>query len=108
MTKISIPDDDKIEEYRSMIHSRHPVLYDVCGTMDGFKVRIDQAPDEITQSRFYNGWKSNHFVTGIFGFVPDGTIAVAFYNVQDVVTIARSLTGEIYTTNWKRCTTGPV
>jgi len=81
MAKISIPDDDKIEEYRSMIHSRHPVLHDVWGTMDGLKVRIEQAPDEITQSRFYNGWKSDHFVTGVFGFVPDGTIAVAFYNV---------------------------
>ncbi len=49
--------------------------------MDGLKVRIEQAPDGIVQSRFYNGWKSDHFVTGVLGFVPDGTIALAFYNV---------------------------
>ena len=63
-----------------MIHS-HPVPHDVSGTMDGLKVRIEEAPDEIVQSRFYNGWKSDHFVTGVFGFVPNGTIAMAFYNV---------------------------
>lgn len=49
--------------------------------MDGLKVRIEQAPDEIVQSCFYNGWKSDHYMTGVLGFVPDGTIALAFYNV---------------------------
>jgi hypothetical protein len=81
MGRIQLPNAQKLEEYRSMIHSRHPLLDNVWGTMDGIKVRIEVAPDEIVQSRFYNGWKSDHFVTGVLGFAPDGTIALAFYNV---------------------------
>ena len=79
--KIWLPTAEKLEEYRGMVQQRHPVLDSVWGTMDGLKVRIEQAPDEIVQSRFYNGWKSDHFVTSVLGFVPDGTIAIAFYNV---------------------------
>ena len=49
--------------------------------MDGLKVMIGEAPDGIVQSRFYNGWKSAHFVTSALCFAPDGTIAACFYNV---------------------------
>ena len=49
---------------------------------DGWAQGSDRAgPDEIVQSRFYNGWKSDHYATGVLGFVPDGTITIAFYNV---------------------------
>ena len=65
-----------------MIHSHHPLLDNVLGTMGGLKVRIKEALNEIIQSRFYNGWKSDHFMTGVLGFAPDGTIPVGFYNVQ--------------------------
>jgi hypothetical protein len=81
LAKITLPSHDKMEEYRSAIAERHPVLNNVWSTMDGIKVRIEQAPDEVVQSRFYNGWKSDHFVTGVLCFVPDGTIVIAFYNV---------------------------
>ena len=49
--------------------------------MDGLKIKIDAAPDEITQSRFYNGWKHCHFVTAVLCFTPDGTIPACYYNV---------------------------
>jgi hypothetical protein len=45
-----------------------PCPPDVWGTMDGLKVKIDEAPDEITQSHFYNGWKHSQFVTAILCF----------------------------------------
>ena len=50
------------------------------GTMDGLKVRIGSAPDGIVQSHSYNGWKSNHFVTAVLCFAPDGTIHACFNN----------------------------
>ena len=81
LAQIRLPSAEKLEEYRGIIQQQHPVLDNVWGTMDGLKVRIEKAPDEIVQSRFFNGWKSDHYVTGVLGFVPDGTIALAFYNV---------------------------
>ena len=41
--KISMPSMEKLEQYRSMIAERHPVLHDVWGTMDGLKVTIEAA-----------------------------------------------------------------
>lgn len=81
MAKISMPTNEKLEEYRSMIAARHPALNDVWGTMDGLKVLIEDAGDFITQSRFYNGWKCDHYVTSVLCFAPDGTIPAAFFNV---------------------------
>ena len=81
LAKIAIPSHEQIETYRALIERRHPALPDVWGTMDGLKIKIDAAPDEITQSRFYNGWKHCHFVTAVLCFTPDGTIPACYYNV---------------------------
>jgi hypothetical protein len=81
LAKICLPSNNKIFEYQETIHSRHPALLDVWGTMDGLKVRIEASPDGIVQSRFYNGWKSDHYVTAVLCFAPDGTIPACFYNV---------------------------
>jgi hypothetical protein len=81
LAKIAIPSHEKLEEYRELIARRHPALPDVWGTMDGLKIKIDAPPDEITQSRFYNGWKHSHFVTAILCFAPDGSIPACYYNV---------------------------
>jgi len=50
------------------------------GTMDGLKIKIHDAPDDIIQSRFYNGWKHNHFVTAVLCFAPDETMPACYYN----------------------------
>ena len=79
--KITIPSREKLEEYRSIIQARHPALANVWGTMDGLKLRIQASPNHTIQSRFYNGWKCDHFITSVLCFAPDGTIPAAFYNV---------------------------
>jgi hypothetical protein len=81
MAKIAMPTRAKLEEYRSMIAARHPTLRNVWGTKDGLKVRIESEADFFVQSMFYNGWKSDHFVSAVLCFAPDGTIPVAFFNV---------------------------
>lgn len=53
--------------------------------MDGLKVRIEQPADSLVQSRFYNGWKCDHFVTAVLCFSPDGTIPAAFFNVPGCI-----------------------
>ena len=81
LAKIRMPSLDELEEYRQAIHNRHPALHNVWGTMDGLKCSIEQAPDDIAQSRYYNGWKSGHFVTAVICSVPDGTIPAIFFNI---------------------------
>ena len=49
--------------------------------MDNLKIKIAEAPDDIMQSRFNYGWKSNHFVTSVLCFTPDGSIPACFDNL---------------------------
>ena len=53
--------------------------------MDGLKIRIESAPDGIVQSPLYNGWKSDHYITAVLCFAPDGTIPECFYNVPGCI-----------------------
>ena len=55
LSKISLLSEEKLEKYRLIIAAHHPTLDDVWGTMDGFMCLIEKAPNEIIQSRFYNG-----------------------------------------------------
>jgi len=84
LTRISMPSPDKLEEYRDMIHQRHPALNNVWDTMDELNCLIEQSPNEIMPYWFYNDWKSSHYVTAVVCFVPDGTIPVAFFNVLSI------------------------
>jgi len=66
--------------------------------MDGLKCHIEKAPGKIVQSRFFNGWKSEHYVSAVLVFVPEGTIPTVFFNVSGCChdsTIADW--GEVYT-----------
>jgi hypothetical protein len=49
-----MPSSKKLEEYWSLIEYRHVAFHDVWGTIDGLKVRIEEAMDEIIHSH-YNG-----------------------------------------------------
>ena len=79
--KIALPSPEKIEQYKTIIQSRYPLLEDVWTAMDGLKTPIQQSGSSRKQSYFYNGWKHNHFVTSVFCFCPDGTIPIAHMNL---------------------------
>ena len=34
---------------------------------------------------YYNGWTSDHYVSNVFCFCPDGTIPIAYFNVPGSV-----------------------
>lgn len=78
---VAVPSAEKIEEYKAAINQQYPVLNDVWATMDGLKLRIQQASSTDQQALFYNGWKHDHFVTAVMCFCPDGTIPLTFFNV---------------------------
>ena len=73
---VSIPTEEQVWAYVDAIGRRHPPLLPECvmGAMDGLKLYVEASCDEDTQSRFYNGWTHDHYVTNVFYFVPDGTI----------------------------------
>ena len=55
------------------------------------------SPNVSIQSRFYNGWTHDHYVTNLLGFTPAGTISVACMNVPGSIhdsTVAEW--GEVY------------
>ena len=78
---VVVPSAEKIEEYKAAIKQQYPVLENVWATMDGLKLRIQQAGTTDQQAKFYNGWKHDHFVTAVMCFCPDGTIPMTFFNV---------------------------
>lgn len=81
LARLRIPSPEKIREYCRAYALRHPDLGDVWCTMDGLKLRLQQSGNCNIQNSFYNGWTSDHYVSGVFCFCPDGTIPIACYNV---------------------------
>ena len=81
IAKISMPSHKQLETCGALIERHHPALSDVWGTINSLKIKIDEPPDEITQSWFYNGWMHCHFMTAVLCFAFDGTIPVCYYNV---------------------------
>lgn len=96
--RIGIPSQENIDLFSAAIRRRHPLLCDVWCTADGLKLTIDQAPTFISQSRYYNGWKCDHFITSVIVFCPDGTIPITYYAAPGVLHDSEIATlGSIYT-----------
>jgi len=78
---ISIPTNEKIEQYKQAIKDKHPNLDGVWCAMDGLKLMLDRAGDRTEENMFYNGWTHDHYVSNVICFCPDGTIPITCYNV---------------------------
>ena len=66
--------------------------------MDGLKVALQAAGDEVVQNFYYNGWKCDHFILNVFVFSPVGKICAAFYNAPGTMhdsTMAQLGSGKI-------------
>jgi len=51
--------------------------------MDDLKLMLEQSGDALIQERFYNGWTHDHYVSSVLCFCPDGTIPIAYINIQE-------------------------
>ncbi len=69
------------------IESKHPALKEmkVWCSMDGLKLDIERPLDETIQSRYYNGWTHDHYVTNVFVFTPDGTFPMTYFNIPGCI-----------------------
>ena len=65
-SEVCMPDAAEIALFKGAITAKHSLLVDCYCIVDGLKVYLQQAGDSIIQSRFYNGWKHDHYVTNIF------------------------------------------
>ena len=53
--------------------------------MDRLKLLLQQSGDIYLQARFYNRWTRDHYVSSVFVFCPNGTIAICAYNLPGIV-----------------------
>ena len=79
-SEVSMPDAAKIALFKEAITAKHSLFVDCCCMVDGLKLYLQQVGDSIIQSRFYNGWKHDHYVTNIFAFAPNGSIITCTLN----------------------------
>ena len=79
-SEVRMPDAAEIALFKEAITAKHSLLVDCYCMVDGLKLYLQQAGDSVIQSRFYNGWKHNHFVTDLFAFAPNGSIIACTLN----------------------------
>ena len=79
-SEVRMPDAAEIAMFKEAIAAKHSLWVDCYCMVDGLKLYIQQSGDSVIQSRFYNGWKHDHFVTNIFAFAPNGSIIACTLN----------------------------
>ena len=73
---VELPSQEKIKMYCEAIRAKYTVVLAglVWGTMDGFKLNIQESGKVYEQNQYYNGWTHGHYVNSLFVFGPDGKI----------------------------------
>ena len=61
-----------IEFYSSLIAARHPLLEGAFGSIDGLSLKCQESNDPELENVTYNGWKSDHCISNILVFSPEG------------------------------------
>lgn len=60
------------EFYSSLIAARHPLLEGAFGSIDGLSLKCQESNDPELENATYNGWKSDHCISNILVFSPEG------------------------------------
>ena len=79
-SEVCMPDAAEIALFKQAITAKHSLLVDCYCMVHGLKLYLQQAGDSVIQSRFYNGWKHDHYVTNIFAFALNGSIIACTLN----------------------------
>jgi hypothetical protein len=56
-----------------LIVARHPRLNGAFASIDGLNLPVQTSDDVDIENATYNGWKSDHFVSSVLVFAPQGT-----------------------------------
>jgi hypothetical protein len=78
--QIKLPAEAKLRQYVACVSNKYPRLNNVAYVGDGLKVLLQKAGNNGKQNAFYSGWKTDHFITNLFVFAPDGTIIMCMLN----------------------------
>jgi len=84
---VRLPTANQIREYQQAIGNKYHRLRDVWAVMDGCKLDIQASGIDQEQCKFYNGWNHGYYISNLFVFAPDGTIAACVSNCPAVFTI---------------------
>jgi hypothetical protein len=60
------------ENYTNLITACHPRLHGAFATIDGLNLMVETANDIDIENATYNGWLSEHFISSVIVFAPDG------------------------------------
>lgn len=64
----------EFESYSGFITARHPRLHGAFASIDGLNLMTETSDDVDIENATYNGWLSEHFISSIIVFAPDGTM----------------------------------
>jgi len=65
---VQMPNNDEIQSFKEAFQKRHNLLADVYCVCDGLKLKLQQAGNVKIQTKFYNGWMHDHFVSNVLVF----------------------------------------
>ena len=62
------------------MHEKYPSMLGMFGFLDGLKLKIHPPSDPEMENAYYNGWTSDHYISNVFLFTPDGCVSYAVMN----------------------------
>ena len=71
------------EFYSSLIAARHPLLEGAFRSIDGLSLKCQESNDPELENATYNGWKSDHCISNILVFSPEGMYLSASYKLYN-------------------------
>lgn len=71
-TRIAWPEGDEFEALSILIQQRHPLLIGAFADIDGLNVPAQTSANEEIENATYNGWLSEHFISCVIVFSPEG------------------------------------
>ncbi|KAJ3720698.1 hypothetical protein C8R42DRAFT_643072 [Lentinula raphanica] len=73
--RIALPSHlDEYEYLLALITARHKLLDGAFASIDGLALPVEVSDDPELENATYNSWKTNHMVTNVLMFSPEGTI----------------------------------
>jgi hypothetical protein len=62
----------EFQAFNDLIQERHCLLTGAFGSIDGLNLPVQTSEDEDIENATYNGWLSEHFVSSVLVYAPDG------------------------------------
>ena len=80
--RVVAPSAEKFQLYVRLVAEQYSIVGKerVAFAIDGLKLHVCKPGCNMRQIAFYNGWTSGHYISNIFVFAPDGTIAAMVIN----------------------------